>query len=636
MNPEENSENNIDKLAQDLYARDYKNEVSPRLELSQDAPAVERQWKHEPLPEIPKQEQKTGSISLFKRIFIVSVIFFLASAAIALIVFYGGFNIISTNKVEMDFVGPVSIAAGEELGFEVVVKNQNTTPLLNAELFIDYPNGTKEAVDLSRDLNHSKETIGTILPRTSATRTIRSVLFGKTQDIKDIKVTLQYELQSSNGIFKKEKAYQVAIASTPLTLTIEHQPEIGSGQEITFKVDVTSNSSVSLKNLLLVAEYPFGFEFLRGDPAPTLDTTVWRILVLQPGEKKTFTFIGKAEGEEGDERFFRFNVGAGNDVNEKQIDIVYLTAAESIIIRRPPIALSTTINEYEDREVIVEPGKLIQTRLELANNMTSQLVDTKVNIVLGGQALDPTSPDVGTALYRLPTRTISLDKTNLSRLARLGPGDTIDFSFSMASLPPETLTAIRNGTITISVEAVGTSVDTGQTIRSTMSRLIKVQPQVSLSSRLVYSIGPFKNTGVVPPKAETVTTYTVMWAINQSSNAITNGEVRAILPSYVEWLGATSPAAENITWNPDRNEVVWRVGDIPAGTVGRVAKEVAFQIAFKPSFSQIRTQPAVVQNITYRATDTFTKKVITISVLPLSTLLPADPKYQTLDGLVRP
>ncbi len=635
MEPKDPKEpHRIEGLEQDMYSREFKTDVSPRASLSPEvAPTPDTVWKDEPKKEEIDSVPKEAASPLFKRIFIISAIFFLLSAGIAAFIFYGGLNIISTSKVDMTFVGPVSIAAGDELGFDIIIHNQNRSPLLNTQLYIDYPDGTKQATDISQDLLHTKEELGEIPAHTDTKRTVRAVLFGRERTDKEIKVTLEYGVKNSNGIFKKEKSYKVNISSTPLTMTINHAPEVASGQDISFTVDIASNSSVPLTNLALKAEYPRGFSFRSSEPE-ALDSTVWKIPTLKPGEKKSITITGKAEGEESDERVFRFDIGMLDKLNDKSIATSFLTASESIIVRRPPLAATLIITDTNAANPVVSPGQNLQGRIELTNNMTVQLIDLEVDLVFGGDALEATSPKAENALYRLPTKTMTWEKTSNSLLTMLGPGERIPLLFSLATLPQSVLYGVKNGQITLDLYARGTAVGTGQLIKSDVTKKAKVQPTLSLLNKLLYSVGPFSNTGPVPPKAESKTTYTVSWALTHTTNEIVNAEVHASLPSYVKWLNVKSPETAGLTWFPERNEVVWQAGNIPIGTVGQVAKEVSFQVEILPSFSQVNTTPVVVDNIWFKGRDTFTGGTISLTGAALTTHLPSDPEYSDQAGRV--
>ncbi len=232
------------------------------------------------------------------------------------------------------------------------------------------------------------------------------------------------------------------------------------------------------------------------------------------------------------------------------------------------------------------------------------------------------------------------DKTVYPALATLNPGDSVEVNFDFASLSASQLASVKNGTVTLAISVTGLKVgDSAQNdaLSSTLTRSLKIQPQIDLIPRLVYSQGPFKNTGPVPPKADTKTTYTVMWTITGSPDDVSGLTVTAVLPSYVTWLGAVNPSTENITWNAEQNEVVWHVDDIPPGQAGAPAKEVDFQIAFTPSTSQkgIQPPPDVVQNMTYQATDSYTGATLSGTKTNLNTSLSTDPQFSSTSGIVQ-
>ena len=98
------------------------------------------------------------------------------------------------------------------------------------------------------------------------------------------------------------------------------------------------------------------------------------------------------------------------------------------------------------------------------------------------------------------------------------------------------------------------------------------------------------------------------------------------------WIGATSPASENITYDSLSNQVVWRAGDVLAGTgQSKPVREVAFRVSFLPSTSQLATSPILVNNTTLQAVDTFTNQNITAGATAVTTKLQTDPAVSMND-----
>ena len=153
----------------------------------------------------------------------------------------------------------------------------------------------------------------------------------------------------------------------------------------------------------------------------------------------------------------------------------------------------------------------------------------------------------------------------------------------------------------------------------------------------MYYTGPLKNTGPLPPKVNQETTYTIIWTITNSSNDISSAVVRTTLPTYVKWLGVVSPDSESVTYNEIGGEVVWNAGAIPAGTgINRAAREVAFQVSFLPSISQINQSPLLTSEIAISGNDNFTHTILRDTKRALSIKLSTDSIFLENQGIVVP
>ena len=161
------------------------------------------------------------------------------------------------------------------------------------------------------------------------------------------------------------------------------------------------------------------------------------------------------------------------------------------------------------------------------------------------------------------------------------------------------------------------------------TRIIKIATDARLSSRAIHWSGPFENTGPMPPKAESETTYTVIWTITNTSSKIKDAKVAASLPLYVKWLSQTNPASENISFNSARAEVVWDAGDIEAGAgIEGPPREASFQISFLPSLSHEGQSPVILNESVLSGTDSFTSASVGETRPSLTTTLKTDPDFK--------
>ncbi len=640
-----NDESKIDRRERDLYSRNIPQEKDPeRGGFSKPVYDVSENWQSGDsfsaalTKEYTVPDQKNG---FFKKFFIGSVVFFFVAVLVFLYMSYGGFNTVSSKNVDIFVQGPVAIDGGEVLVLDIAVKNNNNVPLEGAELLVEYPSGTREAGNIAVELTRYKEDVGNIAPGESVTKTVKSVLFGEKDTVKNIKVSVEYKAKGSNATFTKEKNYEINIKSSPVLVTVEYPKEVNSNQKMELVITVISSSNALIENLLVDAEYPFGFAFESATPQPSFGNNVWKIGDLNPKEKRTIKIIGKMEGQNDEEKTFRFNAGTPLDNDEKVIGIDFVTSAETILIRKPFFDVSLALDNDTQKDHVVEIGKQINGRLVWTNNLPVSVNDVVLDVTLGGSALDRNKVGVDQqGFYQSAENKISWDKRNTPVLAEIKPGQNGTFTFNFSTLNPLTqnISALRNPEANIDIKIKGirfSDTEPPEEISYSFNRKVKVNTQVTFNPRVVYSIGPFENSGALPPKAEKETTYTILWTISNSFNDITNATVSASLPTYVKWVDIKSPASDRLLYNPSTNKVVWEPGDIKAGMgFGSSPREVAFQVSILPSLSQVGIAPTLIEDMTLTAVDKFTGNQVLITSNPVTTRISTDPIFDFQNDIV--
>jgi hypothetical protein len=153
-----------------------------------------------------------------------------------------------------------------------------------------------------------------------------------------------------------------------------------------------------------------------------------------------------------------------------------------------------------------------------------------------------------------------------------------------------------------------------------------------LSAKSLHYIGPFQNSGPIPPKAEQETTYTITWTVTNPLNNLSGARASVVLPPYIKWLGAVSPDRENVSYDSGTGVVIWNIGNISAGA-GTIssAREVSFQVSLLPSVNQIGTAVGLTGEAQLIARDNFTLTNVSDSFPMVTTNLSSDP-YFKLDG----
>ncbi len=641
MTPEDKSK--IDELKKSLYSRTAPDiRAKRRLHFRrEEAPAVSPDWEHpiESTEEVKlNTSYKNPSMSFFTKFLTGSVIFFLLAIGMGSYLVFNGSNIISANNIDIIVNGPVTIAGGEPVSFEVQVTNKNNIKLETVDLAVTFPAGSVDAEDRSKELKESRELMEDIVPGGVGQKTVRAVLYGEENTKREIVVDVSYRVAGSNAIFKKKKAYEVLISSSPLSLTASSFQEVTSGQEFEMEVTLTSNSADITRNLILKASYPFGFTLTSTDVKAEGNVSTWKIGDIPSQGKKTIKFKGRLEGQDDEVRVFHFTAGAQSVRTSGVIGTEYIATTKEIAIRKPFISAGLAFDNDTDGDAIGSFNTPVKATISWFNNLPSSVIDGEVRLKISGNAYDKISIMPGDGYYKSADNEIVWNKITTNSLANIGAGESGNVHFTFIprdfSTPTKQVTSPSlSFTVNISGKRISES-NVPETLTSSAERSIRISSSLNLSSYITRT-GPFVNTGPLPPKAETETTYTVNWVVDNTVNTVTGAEVRALLPVYVKWLSKVSPVGEDISYNSNTGEVVWRVGSVDSFTTNTGSRrQVSFQIAFEPSVSHIGQAPPLVQDTTLVGQDDFTGVNLTSTKPALSTRFSTDSGYRDGQDIV--
>jgi hypothetical protein len=335
------------------------------------------------------------------------------------------------------------------------------------------------------------------------------------------------------------------------------------------------------------------------------------------------------QGQNEEERTFRFEVGTVSGKNEKEIGIAFLSDLQSVFIKKPFVDIGITLNNSTAVEIVGSPGGEIAARVNWFNTLPVNVTNGSLSIALVGSSLDRPSVFPGSGgFYRSLDNTVLWDKNSTPTLVEINSrtGGEVALQFRLVG---GDIVLPRNSELILNTTFTGTRFSEGgvpEQIVSTASRVIKVSSRLSLNSRILYTTGAFKNKGPLPPLADKETTYTIVWTVTNTSNTVLGGSVHASLPPYISWSGISTPAGEKLVFDSQNREIIWNLGDVDAGAgTSRPKREVSFQVSFIPSVGQVGSAPTVINNATLSGTDQFTRAVLQDTEIPLTIRLTTDP-----------
>ncbi len=586
-------------------------------------------WQKE--EKVNTEEKFYMKTSMFKKFFIFSIVFFALALAFAAYMFFAGGNTVSNDNIDIAVLGNAFTAGGEELPLQVEITNRNNSALELADLVIEYPKSSSG--DLSNETERFRESLGSIPSGGVRNENMKITLFGEQGSIRPIRITLEYRVEGSNAIFVKEKAYQVTISSAPINISVNAPTEASPNQEIAFDIKTSLNATKAASKILLKVDYPVGFQFVSAKPSPSLGNNVWNLGDLVPGAERTISVIGKmVDVSDGEEKTFHIWSGTQSDNDKSSIGVVFNSLSHTVVIQKPFIEAKLYINGQYAREYASDTRTPIQGEIRWANNLNTKLSNVVIRAKISGNAVNRKSIQAEQGFYNSNENTLIWDKNSNPAFMEIEPGDAGSVGFSLS---PNALFSssglLETPAIGIEVSIEGAEPLEGNSVKkltNSETKIIRIISELGLAAKALYYSGPFANTGPIPPKVEQETTYTVTWTLSNTANNVSNAQVRATLPPWMRFVGPISPPQEDLTYNSSTKEITWKVGGIPKGTgLSGADREVSFQIAFKPSLSQLGSAPVIINDAVLTGHDDFANVNVRVNKTSLSTRLSSDPAF---------
>ncbi len=644
MPPSSEDNSYIDELKKTLYSRNAPDVRTRRkLRFNDTASDVKTTWeepKVETVEPVLNKHYEDHSMSYLKKILFGSVIFCVVALGLGAYLFFNGGNLISANNIDITINGPVSIPGGTPVPLDIIVTNKNNVDLQLVDLAVDFPAGTTDPNDSTKELKNYRELIGDIRAGGMAMRTVRAIMFGEENMQKSIVVTVTYKVKGTNSLFSKNKSYDVLINSSPIGLSVDTFKEVSSGQEYDMKVNLKSNSQETLKNIVFKAIYPFGYSFISSDLKPLAGNATWKIGDIPPGAERKIIIHGKLTGENNDDRVFRFAVGAQSSTDARNIGTQYVAIEQDMIVQKPFIALTMSVdNDRPGADYIGQFGQGDSVEINWSNNLPVAVSNMVVTAKISGSAYDKSSVQPGKGYFKSGTDEIVWNQQTNPEFSSIGAGESGTVSFRLTPKNSDLLSgSVVNPIIQISanVSADRTQeTNVSSNLSAAVSRTIRIASSVSLSGRVARTVGPFVNTGPIPVKVEKTTTFTVIWDVDNTSSAVGSAVVSATLPAYVKWLNSVSPSTENVTYDPNTGKVSWQVGNMSTYTLdAQNRREVSFQVSVTPAITDVGQPLTLLGQATLGATDSFTGTRLTSTQDVLNTRFSTDPAYKDGDGNV--
>lgn len=622
----------VDDLKDKLYSRKHQGPIADvRSPLSASEAQVPVAWQDAPPPPPPntaKRQMFEGGmdtaprrkgISFAAKFLLWSVAFFVVAAGAAAYFFFGGGHFVSPQNIDLQIIAPSLVDGGSQADLQVIATNRNSAALTLADVVLTYPQGTRDPKDPTKPLQTERQSVGTIASGQSVKRTSSAIFYGQEGSTQQVHVALEYSIAGSNAVFVREGDVSVTIGSAPVSVSVAAPQSATAGQPFTLDVTVQSNSQEAVDDVALEAQYPFGFTVQSASPRADSGQTLWHLGSLKPGASTVVHITGAIDGQDGDERVFRFLAGSEPDETAAHIKVPFINMPSTITVTRPFISATLAVAGNSGDTVAVTPGQNIQGTIQWKNNLTDPVSNIEVELKLDGPVLDQGSVQSPNGFYQSSGNTITWTSAQDPSLAQVAPGASGTLTFSFATQPPGTGGVVYTNpkvTLTLNVKGTRGTDQSPESVSALTTTDVVVGSLLSLAAQSEYLQGSYQNAGPTPPRAGTPTTYTIQWTVKNSSNAIANAGVSAVLPPYVSYK-AGDPG---ISYDAPSRTVRWDLGELKAGTGYTAgARAASFQVELSPSISQAGQAPDLTGVAQLTGTDRYAQIQVSAQAEPPTT-----------------
>jgi hypothetical protein len=581
----------------------------------------------------PPKAKMRGLISLFSRKNLPKtlIVLFCIAAVTAMLSFVAGKSSFNLDNVKINIRVPSSVSSGEEVVVKIDYINDNRVGLKDAYLTIDYPSGTF-SVD-GKELSQERKGLESIAKKSQGTEEFRVRFVGEKGDSKTITVKLNFMPQNISSRFEQSTTSRVEINSVLVSINIDGPEKFIAGQEANYLIEYENKTEENIYNLNLELAYDKDFKFKNAEPTPQKDTNnLWKIDVLRAGEKRSINLIGNLNGKEGESKSLKVIIGRiENDQLIQYSQSEYLT-----LISPSPIILNPVL-EGEEEDCRLDPGQTLKYRIDFKNNTDVPLIELILKVHFEDSVFDSRNIQLGEiGFFDSRENTVTWSGADVPALKLLEPNQSGSVSFSIKIKKPVPMSNYNDKNLKAEISAeIGTKTVPNKFAVSELNIAnglsCKINSEVDLKTR-VYYYEPgtgIINSGLMPPRVDALTNFTVHWQISNGSNDLENILIKSTLPQGVEWSDVYINKVPNsqVSYNERTKDIVWEIEKVPAG-LGRLlsAYELVFQIAIRPSTNQIGTSPILINETSLEAKDSFTGIFLKDYTNPVNTNLPDDPR----------
>ena len=545
-----------------------------------------------------------------------------------------------TKSVDIVILGQQEVQSGDRIVWTVEVVNKNKVALDSAAIVFNYPEGARSVGESeAKVLTRERRELSVVPAGQHVRETFDAHVFGGQQQERNVSALIEFRPSGASATFAKTAEFSFTIVRSPVSVAIDVPSDIRAGQQLSVVVNYASQADYVVSDVGVELVLPAEFVFDRANPKelkkelkPEGTVVIWRLGDVRPAESGSMRVEGTLGGKELDPKSFRAIIGVvdpkSNGVTEPYDDVIVATTL------RPPF-----LEVRMESNNVIQPGGEVTVRVFWRNNLPVEVRNPILEIIGGGNALEPLSLRPSSGSFRENAMIWQSSSYSPFQLVPPGGSGVVEFKFRVQnnlardSKDPR---PVANFTATLRPTADVAGFE-GVDIRGTSSLEVKVTTRFTFAARGIYFNASIPTSGPVPPQVGSETTYTIVWSFVNMSNDVDGVVVRSSLPSHMMFKNIINPANADITFEESSGFITWRVGRVPAGTgFVRPAMQAAFQVGLTPIPIQVGSEPVLLRESAATGRDMFTGQEFRLTSSEVTTSLRDDPSITSQQRQVVP
>jgi hypothetical protein len=628
-------------LNEKLYDPDSKIAQTHSHEVSGYDPSVSVA-KPSPFDAEQKWNQSPKGISPKKKKILIALALILGVVALAIAGFFAYKwwlkNAFHQDRVEISFEGPGEADSTQVAKYKIKYKNNNRITLKNAQILLTYSENFQPIDNINLKFlspSSSRIFIGDIKPMSEGSVEFKGIFYAP----KDFPVYLYGAIHfiPSNGSDELSIKNQIGvnITAAPVVLDVMAPQQVIDGYDVEYVIDYRNLDTKRMSDTRVKVELPEGFRMDSAQPMPSENDSEWYIGNIEPNQGGKISIRGQLNGSENEKKSIVVSLGhIGND----KIFVVFNKQEKITEIVLPILTIKQSLENKEDN--IVNAGDVLRYLITYENTGSIGLRDAIVSAQITGKILDFSKINVDKGSYDGKTNTITWKSSDVPSLAVIDSQKqgTLQFSIPVKTIIPIENNLDKNFTVTsvakIDSPDIPISNNANKVIGSNKLEL-RLASKVIFDTKGYYKNTKIKNSGPLPIKVGSETTFSMHWSVINVSNNLSDVRVVSSLPSGVRWTGKIYPENEKISYNERTNQVIWEIGNIGAGTgILSSPRAIEFQVGVTPQINQVDQSLALLNQALFTAKDIFVNKNITLQTNAKDTQLYEDPSVGYVNGKV--